>query len=506
MAVKYFEFEDGQRLPGDRVKEFLMNQAVIQVDNPTELINSGVEAFGVKVAFVKSLNTVYVHATIAGVSSWTPLSNIFVEEFDYGDFTARLNAEGLFLTQDDKDELSGETEIAYQAALTAQGLALTADNKATGAVNTANLTAQGLTVTNQNVSGLDGRVTTAESNLTATNLTLTTTTNTANSASSRVNAITDISAGEIVVRKGPVVKAINGTTNETTIDGGTITTNSINVNRLQAGTLTGFRVQTSSSGQRVVMSESTNSLAFFNSGNTEVGRLTGLTGMTYDTPANHALQVNGATVFSVNSAGCALSPGASFNSNVDVVGRVYASGTVQSGNGAVILGTTGNVTANGNVTSDGFVSSGGVVQVTTMNGSTTNPIVRWSGGSRVALTVGGTSDERIKTDIQPVQNALEKLNEVNVITYRSRLEDEDDEKRVGVVAQQIEQIDFDGVSFIYEMPTEGMENLPQDFVGESIKLVNYEGFIPYLIKSIQELSAKNDALEARIAALEGGAQ
>ena len=51
-----------------------------------------------------------------------------------------------------------------------------------------------------------------------------------------------------------------------------------------------------------------------------------------------------------------------------------------------------------------------------------------------------------------------------------------------------------------------MTNLPEDFTSESLKLVNYEGFVPYLIKAVQELSAKNDALEARIAALEGGAQ
>ena len=487
MPAKYFEFVDGQRLPGIRVKEFLMNQAVVQCENANEIQGSNLEAYGVRVAINKANGSIWVYMDIGG---WTPLSNIFQQELDYEDLatelTAVYNARGTFLTQIDKDELSGETLVAYNAALTAQGLAVTADNKATGAVNTANLTAQGLTVTNGNVDSLGNRVTTAESTLTATNLTLTTTTNTANSASSRVNAITDISAGEIVVRKGPVVKAINGTTNETTIDGGNITTNSINVNRLQAGTLTGFRVQTSSSGQRVVMSESTNSLVFFNSGNTEIGRITGLSSFNYDTPTTHAFQINGSTVFSVNAGGIALSPGADFNSNLPVNGSITATSGVQGS--FVRAGTSGST-----------LNSGGQVTVATFNTTTLAGNVRGANGDQLRIP---SSDARIKSEIEQIPDGLNVVNQLNPVTFNSLIDDTD--RRIpGFIAQDLEQVFDENTYVVDKIPVEQVD-IPIDLGDDPLRTIEVTHIIPYLTKAIQELSAKNDALEARIAALEAG--
>ena len=40
-------------------------------------------------------------------------------------------------------------------------------------------------------------------------------------------------------------------------------------------------------------------------------------------------------------------------------------------------------------------------------------------------------------------------------------------------------------------------------LGLSESDLKYEKFVPILVKALQELSAKNDALEARIATLEG---
>jgi len=466
MAVKYFEFEDGQRLPGDRVKEFLMNQAVIQVDNPTELINSGVEAFGVKV----------------------------------------LNAEGLFLTQDDKDELSGETEIAYQAALTAQGLALTADNKATGAVNTANLTAQGLTVTNQNVSGLDGRVTTAESNLTATNLTLTTTTNTANSASSRVNAITDISAGEIVVRKGPVVKAINGTTNETTIDGGTITTNSINVNRLVAGTLTGFTVNTKSSGTRVQLRS--DDIEFYNSSGL-AGSILGGSTLIINSTSGGSLQTGNVPRITWDSNSISLLQ------NTTQTGSLSASGTVSSNGGFDANGTTiggsvstkGGIQANGNLTIGGTANLNGTLDVA----STAN----FGGGIfRTQLAGGGTtgasfnnsgalirtsSSQRYKQDISNLEIDYQDILTLEPKKFRRIEEVEENENAKyypGFIAEDLAGTNLD--IFVFYSEDENGNLRPEG--------IHYPELTTALVSAIKAQDAKLSDLEARIAALEGGAQ
>lgn len=286
------------------------------------------------------------------------------------------------------------------------------------------------------------------------------------------------------------------------------------------GTISGGTIRTAASGKRVVLSGSTNEIIFYGTGGSELGSIGGATTtISYQAGTGHSFQVGGATVFSITSTGIGLAPGEIFTSNLPVDGTITSTSSVtaetfvRSGTGA---GTFATLHSNGGISSSGgpspstgeiqagsLISSGGVVQVSTMNASTTNPIVRWSGGSRVALTVGGTSDERIKDNIEPLNDSLSKLNQVDVVKFTSRLTDEDDEQRVGVIAQQIEQVDFDGFNFISQMDTADMDNLPEDFTGDSIKLVNYEAFTPFLIKAIQELSAKNEALEARIAALEG---
>ena len=47
-----------------------------------------------------------------------------------------------------------------------------------------------------------------------------------------------------------------------------------------------------------------------------------------------------------------------------------------------------------------------------------------------------------------------------------------------------------------------MHGATDEKAGIERKTLKYQALIPYLVKAIQELSAKNDALEARLTALE----
>jgi len=69
-------------------------------------------------------------------------------------------------------------------------------------------------------------------------------------------------------------------------------------------------------------------------------------------------------------------------------------------------------------------------------------------------------------------------------------------KQIGVVAQEVEEI-FPGI--IDETPDRDSDDQPTGTVTKSVK---YSVFVPMLIKGIQELRAKNDALEDRIEILE----
>jgi hypothetical protein len=85
------------------------------------------------------------------------------------------------------------------------------------------------------------------------------------------------------------------------------------------------------------------------------------------------------------------------------------------------------------------------------------------------------------------------VQQLNPVSYNFKKSREDDtphgNKRYGFLAQDI-------------LALEGDDNVIID--NEQVDHLKYQGesLVPVLVKAIQELSAKNDALEARLAALE----
>jgi hypothetical protein len=94
-----------------------------------------------------------------------------------------------------------------------------------------------------------------------------------------------------------------------------------------------------------------------------------------------------------------------------------------------------------------------------------------------------SSDERLKSNIQPIGDALDKVNQIsgNVYDWKEGFENIHSHTGtdIGVIAQEIEKV------------------LPQAVIDREngYKAVNYEKIVPLLIEAIKELSAKVKELE-----------
>ena len=111
-----------------------------------------------------------------------------------------------------------------------------------------------------------------------------------------------------------------------------------------------------------------------------------------------------------------------------------------------------------------FVLNQGAIGVKLVNGSTA-----WA----------AQSDESLKENIKPLENVLDKIKNYRCVEYNLKAEKTD--KKIGFIAQDWEQ-DFDAIV---------------DKDADGILSMKYTETIPVLLKAIQELSAKLEALECQ---------
>jgi len=94
------------------------------------------------------------------------------------------------------------------------------------------------------------------------------------------------------------------------------------------------------------------------------------------------------------------------------------------------------------------------------------------------------SDERKKDIIEPIENAIDKVNSLRAVIGKYKA-DEEERRRSFLIAQDVQKV----------LP-EAVEASNPDDLG-----IQYTEVIPLLVASIKELSAKNDALEAENTAM-----
>lgn len=173
--------------------------------------------------------------------------------------------------------------------------------------------------------------------------------------------------------------------------------------------------------------------------------------------------------------------------------RAYWNGASPTFNGGLTIASTGQVFAGGS-------SSGTSTQCYMYFSGTDSGAgsVRWyigqnafrsdgsyaiqnSGGTGLYLTNGGTSwtstsDERLKTNLQPIENAAQKISTLRAVTGRFKTDDEN-VSRAFLIAQDVQAV------------------LPQAVdASDPEKLgVQYTEVIPLLVAAIKELKAEFDA-------------
>ncbi len=113
------------------------------------------------------------------------------------------------------------------------------------------------------------------------------------------------------------------------------------------------------------------------------------------------------------------------------------------------------------------------------------------------------SDQRRKTNIEEITGALDTVKQLtgkkfNIINRQGELDpNKGTQKQFGLIAQECKDIIPEVVKFHPD------EDTPNENGWASAYGVDYGQLTPLLINAVKELSAKNDALETRIAALEG---
>lgn len=136
----------------------------------------------------------------------------------------------------------------------------------------------------------------------------------------------------------------------------------------------------------------------------------------------------------------------------------------------------------------------------------TNYAAYFAGNVSYTGTLASASDARLKSNIVAFDNALDKVEALNVKTYSYKQDGKFGEMNLptgtqfGFLAQELEQVLPELVED--QVHAFNAENNKQEAEAFEYKAVNYIGMIPVLTKAIQEQQDYIKLLEARIEALE----
>jgi hypothetical protein len=175
-----------------------------------------------------------------------------------------------------------------------------------------------------------------------------------------------------------------------------------------------------------------------------------------------------------------------FGSNTTVLGNSSIGTTVIYGRlllGQTVDNSTDRLQITGNVSVTGSIRNSGSLAVGSINPSAvigridaSNDVVAFS-----------TSDKHLKENIQPIPNALDKLDKIGGYTFDWKTEEDllslhgYEGSDIGVIAQEIEEI------------------LPEIVItrDNGYKAVKYEKIVPFLIQCIKELKDEIDNLKSQ---------
>ena len=156
-----------------------------------------------------------------------------------------------------------------------------------------------------------------------------------------------------------------------------------------------------------------------------------------------------------------------------LTGTVFSNTNIITNNNQLTNGA-GYTTNTGDITSVGVgngLTGGGTSGAVTVSMSGT-----YTGDFTATQNITAYSDERLKTNIETIPNALEKVNSLRGVTF-----DKDGVRGLGVIAQEVEKI------------------LPEVVIeGEEYKSVAYGNIVGVLIEAIKELTNEVEELKRKL--------
>ena len=318
--------------------------------------------------------------------------------------------------------------------------------------------------------------------------------------------LTQVNAGSLYIAKGDAATDIND--NSTTIDGGKITTNTLSANSIKAGTFTGSTFQTASADRRVLISSSSNSIKFYDTGDnttdSQRGTIIGtLSQMRIYGPANNIYQtmssttyqliVNSGTTITANSSSFVLQSGGS--SALDI-GSSYSLLRSPSSSTQIYMDSS-SILFDGVVSASSpayvFQGASDTLRVEDLGGTTASTISAFASGT---LYRGTGSDERLKENIVDMSNALGIINASRPVTFTYKADAGFGVgSHYGLIAQELAAILPEDNTVISTTKIEGEDDT--DYY-----TIEYQRLIPILMGAVKELSSQVQALTTRIEALE----
>jgi len=134
---------------------------------------------------------------------------------------------------------------------------------------------------------------------------------------------------------------------------------------------------------------------------------------------------------------------------------------------------------------------------------------RWAGqfiGDIVYSRAFRFSDGKLKNNIQPLSNVMEKLNQIQTSTYTFKrseypMLDLPSGNQIGFIAENVAKVFPELVKDASTPKIDGGKNGKISRNAISFQAVNYEGFIPLTVEAIKEQQKQLDAKDAQIADL-----
>lgn len=138
---------------------------------------------------------------------------------------------------------------------------------------------------------------------------------------------------------------------------------------------------------------------------------------------------------------------------------------------------TRNATTDNQLTERMRLTNGGSIGIGLTNPST----ILHASGEITATDFNTTSDINVKKNIEPIDNAIFKISQINGVTF-SFIDDPDEQRHAGVIAQDVEKV----------LP-EAVKEL-----GSGVKHVAYGNLIGLLVEAIKDQQKQIDELKALI--------